>query len=100
MASDTKHTRELSEAMEARVRAHAGGVPGSKVPYSVNARLATRQYAVLLQIAELHDVSISEALRIALEELVPKYFPDENLQRLAVSVEPDPEWAAKHGQGE
>ena len=89
--------KAAADRIEARLRAH---VRPSKMPYSVNARMATRQYAVLVQIAELHDVGISEALRIALEELVPKYLPDEFLQRAAESVEPDPEWVAKHGDPE
>ena len=67
-------------------------------PFNVNARLAVRHYALLQMIAEEYDVGISEALRLALEELLDGKVDAElrRLLELAATVEPDPAWAAKH----
>lgn len=82
---------QIPQKLARRARAHAPAMP-----YSVQARLPARHYAVLLAVAEQHDCSISEALRLVLEERVGEVMSPE-LQAIVREVEPDPEWAAKHG---
>jgi hypothetical protein len=91
-------TEKIPPKLEARARA-----VGPEYPFNVNARLAKRHYALLQLIAEEYDVGISEALRLALEELLDAKVDPElrRMLELAGTLEPDPVWATRHrGEGE
>lgn len=73
-------------------------------PYNINARLAPRHYSLLMHIADALDISVSEALRTLLDEVLrdPNHVSEENRRffEIVQSTKADPEWIAKHGDPE
>ncbi len=89
-----KHTaQQIPAKLDRRARAAAG----SRFPVTIQARVAQRHWAAVLLVAEQFDVGASEALRMILEEKLDQLGVEDRQLLDRWSIEPDPEWAAKHG---
>lgn len=79
---------------------------GVALPFGMNVRFTTDQRAFLQMIAEEQDVSVSEALRLVVDEAIAQVVeaqrdPESGARRdvfgIIASFTPDPAWEARHG---
>jgi hypothetical protein len=69
--------------------------------HALNVRLAPGHAALIHHVAEEHDVGLSEALRLVLDEVIAYRAgedPQESLWAVVASFEPDPGWVRRHGE--
>ena len=71
------------------------------LPYALSVRMSTGQRAFLQTIAELHDVGVSVALRLVLDQAMKEVLAHDGsapMWDLIESFTPDPDWLARHSE--